>query len=631
MILNKLKAFFNRDITTEGIEDQQELLELSMDKAELVRQIDRDIENSIGSHTVIKQIQDDNEQYYLGEQLDKSKFSWELPSAENLLYMGIETVLSIITAKRREPIVLASQNTDESKELAQKTQQWLSWKWSVEDMIIKFEDWVRHSQLFRIGILKIRWDIDRDDFVIENVRPQRIVIDKNATTEENAKFIVEYKEDILSDLIDMFPAAKADLKEMYGDKMGTNVKYVEYWTNEFVVWKVDKIILGKKKNPNWNWDEKDRKDNMKKLRERWINKAKNEKLENILLNYFDKPQKPYIILSLKNLNKSIYSETSDFEQGKIIQDIINRRKRQIDKAGVRAIGREVYSGSYISKEEAKKSISNPNAPVWLERGKASDAVSHISPQPVSPVLFDDLQESKQALDNVMGIHGTTRGERGATETATGRSILREGDLGRIDLTVRRVDKKTELLYAWMLQMAKVYYTEQHYVKMLGDEGATAYLKFSQNDVEDGQEVIVKSELTVDKATQRENALQRLQSGLSDPISFFEEMDMPNPKEKARMMILYQTDPKLYLQQFCVTADMEGAENDPTMKAEQENRQLMNGEKVPGWQGANKEHLEAHGKLVKSSEFNELDDIELKQNVQEHIQAELDILKGQTEM
>ena len=625
-IFNKFKKI-DKDFSIEGAEETKELLKLTMDDKDLILEIDADIQASTPLYTKMKQIQEENEQYYLGEQLDRSRFRWELPTAENLLYGHQETIISIITSKRREPIVLSARDTEESKVLAGETQQFLSWKWHDEDMIIKFEDWVRQANIARIGVFKIRFNIDKDDFEIHNLRADRIMVDKDATDEYNAKFIVEFKEDTLGDLIKTYPNAKKALTEIYGKKLGTLIKYIEYWTNEFVVWKVGNILLGKKKNPNWNWDEKDRKESLKKLRKQWTDKTRTEKLKNILLNYFNEPRKPYVIVSLKNLGKDIYGDTTDFEQGKVIQDIISRRKRQIDRAAVKGIGREVFSGSFISKEEAKKTIANPTSPLWLEKGKASDAVTQIPPSIVSPVLFNDLQESKSALDNVMGIHGTSRGERGPQETARGRTILREGDFGRIDLSVRRIDKKLELLYAWMMQMAKVYYDEQHYMKMLGKEGAINYLKFSRDNIEDGQEILVKSELTVDKATQRENASKRLELGFSDPLTYLEEMDVPKPKELARRLVFYNIDPKLYVAQFLMDENTEGAENTSEGRAKQENGQLEQGEKVAPFEGADQIHIKEHTKRVKQSDFKELE-IEIQNNFLEHIRGELDIIKKQ---
>jgi hypothetical protein len=217
------------------------------------------------------------------------------------------------------------------------------------------------------------------------------------------------------------------------------------------------------------------------------------------------------------------------------------------------------------------------------------------------VILQDFQDTKSEIDNTMGVHGTTRGEQGPAETATGRNLLREGDMGRIDLAIRRIDKKLELLYAWMLQMAKVYYDETHYIKMLGKEGATTYLKFSQNEIEDGIEVIVKSELTAFKAEKRQEAQERMQAGLLDPLSYFEAFDDTEPKEKARRMVMYTLDPKMYLAQFLMDENTPGMENTPEGKAAQEQKALVAGEQVPPNPTADAPHIEAHSKFMKSPE------------------------------
>jgi len=623
-IFKTIKNLLHKSSEIEGADEPKQLLEISMKDEDIIREIDNDIRNSKPLYDDVKAIQDENEAYYLGEQLDRKRFDWELPTAENLLYMATETIMAIICSQRREPIVLPGTDKDESKELADKTQTWLSWKWSDEDMLIKFEEWVRSSMIAKIGVLKFRFDMFKDDFEIKVLKAQRVLIDKDATDEENAKFIVEFREDTLGDLIDMYPKAEAKLKTQFGKELGTNIRYIEYWTNEFVVLKVGSIVLDKKKNPNWNWDE-NREESLQKLKKKWSKKVKNEKLKNILLNYFDKPLKPYVILSLKSLGNSIYADTTDFEQGKVIQDIINRRKRLIDKAATKALGREVVSGSFIGKEEAKKMLVNPNAPLWIKSGKASDAITHVAPQPISPVLFNDLMESQRALDNVMGTHGTTRGERGPQETASGRNILRQGDYGRIDLTVKRINKKLELVYGWMMQMAKVYYTEEHYAKMLGKEGAIEYLKFSGDDIEDGQEIRIKSEMTVDMAAKREEVNNQMMNKLSDPLSYYEEMGVEKPKEKARKNILYFIDPKLYMAEYLVDANTPGADRDPILKAEQENQQMDEGEVVPPYQMATPDHVQVHAKRMKSDTFRGLGE-EKMMNYMEHVRGELSILK-----
>ena len=627
----------NTDITgedkfQEGAGEYRKLVELTQKDDDLVKQIDADIKETKPLYDKVKAIQDENEKYYLGTQLDDSRFSYELPADQNILYRNLETMISIITSKRREPIVLPAQDTDESKQLAEKNQQFLSWKWDDDDLDIKLEDWIRHAYISRIGVLKIKWDKEKDDFTIQVKRPQRILIDKNATDEYDAKFIAELDSDTLGDLMNIYPKAKQKLVEKFGaGHLGTEINYIKYWTNEFVVCKVNDIILEKKKNPNWNWEEtaEDRKKKLSKLKEKWTKQIKDKKLKNILINYFNEPRKPFIILSFKNLGKSIYAATTDFEQAKRGQDIVNRRKRQIDKAAIHALGRTVVSGSFITKDEAKKLIANPNAPLWLKAGNANDAITHVAPQPVSPVILQDLQDSKTEIDNEMGVHGTTRGEKGNQETATGRKVLREGDLGRLDLAVRRIDQKLNLLYAWMLQMAKVYYDDVHFTRILGAEGSATYLEFSQNDVEDGIEVLAKSEMSAFKAEKRQQADERIKNKLIDPLTYFEEYDEIAPKEKARRMSLYNFDPKLYMAQFLMDENTPGMENTPEGKAQQEQKQIMQGEQVPPYAKADKAHIEEHAKFMKSADFANLEDDQIRMAMTEHVRAEIEQIKNNT--
>ncbi len=612
--------FKKEEILDEGTDEKKKVLSLTMSNEDLLKEIDKDIQRAMPLYKKMKLAMDENENYYLGNQLDQSLFTWELPTAENLLYMATETIISIMASQRKEPIVMAGVDTDEAKKLAEKTQKFLAFKWGDEDMEVKCEDWMRHSMIYKIGVLRFSWDLKRDDFEVKLVRPQKVLIDPDATDEDDAKFIIEYQEDALEDLKKMFP--KADLSQ-FGKEMGTIVKYIQYSTNDLIVWKVNNLILDKRDNPFWNWDE-DRKETWKKFNRNFKYKG-NKKLKNVLLNYFDEPKKPYIILSLKSLGKTIYSDTTDFEQGKIIQDIVNKRKRQIDRAAVKSLGREVFSGSFIDKNEAKKAESNPNAPLWVQKGKAQDAVGYIASQPISPVIFNDLQESKIALDNVMGTHGTTRGERGAQETATGRNILRQGDYGRIDLMMKRVDNKLVRVYEWMMQMIKVFYDESHYVKMLGKDGALEYMQFSTDDIGDGQEVIVRRETTQDKASRVQEITQRATAGLADPLTVFETLDIPNPKEQARRLVFYNIDPKLYVQQFCVDENTEGAENDPTMKAKQEDKQILNGEEVPPFPKVDQNHIQEHMKFAQTPEFQNAD-ITMQDVFKKHLEGEVAIFK-----
>ena len=145
----KLRGEDEQDsVGQETIGEKKELLKLEMPDEDLIKLIDDDIKNSKDLYDAMRKLSQENEAYYLGEQLDSSLFfPYELKTAENLLYMATETKIAIKTAKRREPIVLAAQDTDESRQQAQKTQKFLTAKWVKDSLDIIIEDWVRHADI----------------------------------------------------------------------------------------------------------------------------------------------------------------------------------------------------------------------------------------------------------------------------------------------------------------------------------------------------------------------------------------------------------------------------------------------------------------------------------------------------
>ena len=112
----------------------------------------------------------------------------------------------------------------------------------------------------------------------------------------------------------------------------------------------------------------------------------------------------------------------------------------------------------------------------------------------------------------------------------------------------------------------------------------------------------------------------------DPLTFFEKTDEPKPKEMARRFIYYTLDPKLYLATFAVDENTEGAENDPVMKAKQEQEAIMKGEQVQPFAGVTADHLQEHGKFMKSGKFTN-QEIETQQFMIDHVRAEAETLKG----
>ena len=103
------------------------------------------------------------------------------------------------------------------------------------------------------------------------------------------------------------------IDEITEEKGGSSLQYIEWWTDEMLFWELKGKILGKVKNPHWNYGT--------------IDMVTGEEVMG--RNHFEMSQKPYIFLSVFNLGKHPYDETSLVEQNLSNQDQLNKRNRQI--------------------------------------------------------------------------------------------------------------------------------------------------------------------------------------------------------------------------------------------------------------------------------------------------------------
>ena len=603
----------------EGIEDVRPTLSLDIEDDELVLIINERLKEAIPLKDKIDRINEVNEQFYLGQQIDTSKlYDHQSKVVDNRIFMGVDTIVPILATKKREPIVMATQNTDESKELALLTQDYLSWKWSEQKMNLKLADTIRLFNIHRFAVLKYRFVGGvYNDFVVEIKRPESIVID-NKPNEEDIEFIAEHLKDSVEGIIKRFytdkdgkidKTKKTKLLQALNlpeKSLGTKVNYVEFWTNDFVVWKINNIILDKAKNPNWLWDEKGKK-----------------------FNHFPSPQKPYVILTWNSLHKGAYGATTLVEQVIPLQKNLNKRKRQISDNADQASGTWIFNEKFIPRKEVVKFTGSPNEHILFNGdGTVNDAVGRLFPKDLGQQVFFDLQDDKSEIDNIMGVHSTTRGERTGQKTLGEANMLKQSDFGRLDLISQYLDVKMEELYNAFVQMSLVYYDDMKTLKVLGVENSQNYIDFTRDNIEEGIEIIVKGEPLLAKAEEMSKYMSLFQAGAIDPLTMYERLGLPNPKELTMRKILLDIDPKAYLAQYVMDENTPGMENEPTAVAKQDIKKLEQGEVVPPAPEITKEHIAEHTKHMKSSGFGRFKP-DIKQNVMNHVRAEIESLKQTT--
>jgi hypothetical protein len=576
-------------------------LEYNASDEDLLSAIERAINESSELKLKIDRIGENNQQYWqVGKRKDdiiihpkKSK------TTVNRIFTDIETSIPIITSETPEPTVLGDL-TNEQKINIQKS---LELAYDVKyKMQLKLQSFIRSWYLSRIGVMKYRWDKEKG-FVTENVVTAKIGFDKRATSIDNCEYLWEEMEDNVENLVKKFPKKKEEIYQTVGDKKNSKskIKYTEFWGggSEWVCWKLNKIILDKKKNPNYDFENEEN-------------------------NLFESPQFPYLLLNVFNLGKdtSLYDSTSLIEECIPVQDGANGLEQQIYDLNEGRKRVWVAAGTAISEKKAQSLVNETgDLCVYLDRAEAAkDGLFQVQAGVPDAGMYNNLTHLLSEIDNIMGMHSTTRGERAQQETATGRQLLIGSDYGRLDLIVRNVEECIEDWFNALLQMIRIYSTEGLTV----NDGENTYT-LNADDIPTGTQIMVTkgSTLPTDEKTKRDNAIALAQMNMIDPATLFEEMGYPNVEERVQNLYQWlQSTGKIVPQQPQMpqggTAGQEGAVPAPQ------------GQTAPPQGGspeqAKQQQLQRVQQIIQSPQFQQLPPAEQKQYIQQARQV-VQAIKG----
>jgi len=141
-----------------------------------------------------------------------------------------------------------------------------------------------------------------------------------------------------------------------------------------------------------------------------------------------------------------------------------------------------------------------------------------------------------------GTHGTTRGERGQTETATGRQLLKEGDTGRTQPISRALHHMCRRIYEAEIQVIKLYWDEEKMVPYVDpNSGLSELIKFSAAGVRERMKVVVRpgTMLPLDKYVMRNEALELAGMGKIDDETLYQRLGWAKPTEAAKKLYLFK--------------------------------------------------------------------------------------------
>lgn len=509
--------------------DLKDVLNILPSDDELVTKINNWLAETRDYHDQLLKKQKKAEEYYLGNQTKRDRIPGHLSDfVQNRIFESVETIVPIITSRPAEFLVKSPDASELGIQRAKKVQMTLANKY--QDLVVpqKLEDASRSALLYRFGALKFFWDADIDDVGVKYVRPQRIYLPNyGGRFVQDCPYLIEkvdmtyqevkdfFGDDVANDLVTMQQTSNN------GEEINLEARVWtinEVWTNWWRAWKYESKILKKEQNPYFDFAEGSKK------------------------NHWKYPLKPYILLAPFSLGKGPIPEASVVEQAIPIQDGINSITRIIiNHSAKMGNGAWLVDSATMTKEEADQ-IRNEAGIIIYGNGVAnSNNIRRDAPPPLPNYMFELWNGLTRSLDNLFGIHSTTRGEREGRETAKGRTLLKAADLGRLDYIVREIDRAVKELGDGLVQMMKMFYTDARKIKMLGDTGDFEVFEMGGEDIEDGAEILVRSGSTLptDEVSEADQALTLWQQGAIDPISLYEKLKFPDPMKAAERLMKWK--------------------------------------------------------------------------------------------
>lgn len=628
-----------------GMIDSLSPLDIDIPDIEIIRNLNMRIQDSQAYWDSAKGFdlsarRNKNVRYHLGHQVDTSNlYRFQTPYVENELFVGLESIIAYTTAQQAQPEVYPAQDTDRSKIFATDLEKALMAHSQKFDLMAKFEVCVRNLALKQVGVIKFRYDADygkNGEIIPEAIDPSHVIFDKNAALGENPQFICHVIKMSASEACGRWPKKKQDIMDALGIKregyknMEQEIAISEVWLTHYdkqykpqeaVVWYFGKVVLDKCKNPNWIYSDEDR-------------------------NFLDTPLKPFILLNFINDGSHVIDNTTPFEQAINMQDILNKRGRQIMENADRANGTLVIStDSGLTKDDAQNLTGDPNQKLIIKTAgqKTSDMIYQVPPHDLPNYVIQDKMDARTTIHALLGTPSDFTGadNDGKGEETLGQSMLKKNQAsGRQDAIVRSIDRFADRYFNYLTHMMAVHYDEKHFFVFNGGDGEFDHITISRDLFEDGIAVSVKAGTTLpfDKGRQEAVSLQLAKMGVISPLDLYKDLHMDRVQQRYDNWFKYKTSPEELARDAMDNIDDSAAYVAYT--------DIMNGKKAPEPKDPSREYVLSLRKLMISDEFMEakkdrqkafivfvnrcIDSLELRTQLDQESQGDPEALRPQNQ-
>lgn len=589
-----------------------QLFDLDLDDDQLMRivtnQLDDDISHWEKEPWLLSQTDKENIAYLIGIQKDGSVANpnTQTPYVDNRLFASVRATLAYVTGETAKPDLIPSKNEDKFLHMAQQMSMGLYQHAKDHGANAQFRIAVKNLISRKRGCIKLRFDEDYGpfgDILTENVDPADIVIGRFSKYKGNPERVYHRQKCSIQELASKFPDKKDEIFAYYGFKRGVysqTSRVITYWECWFTYYDDDgqrceglcwfipssSIILGKMQNPNWIY--------------------KGSKKQQKIRNITDAPVKPFVWFNYWNTGRSFIDETCLFDQGRPLQDILNKRGRQIVENADYANPRILANGQLWDEGDANKFVNKNPKTIGLLNNMApeaniNNAVMVIQPSQLPPFVFQDKLDARNELDTMMGTPAQFRGQTEGTKNPTlGQDLLIKNQAGALqDDLVEVVNHGWGDYYQYLLHMMNVYLSDDYFVMTKGKDGDYNHILLNSDNIDTNVRVTVTidSTLPLDKQSQRATAIQLAQMQRIDDLSLFELLGMPDPEKLAERKLRWEIDRYTYMESIEQKLLSAQAEADITM--------IENGKKPEERDDYNEDYLNHWNLFITTNRFQQL--------------------------
>lgn len=533
----------------------------------------------------------------------------------NRIFVDMEAVINSLIANPPGINVLPAREGEEAQEFASKLENYFRKKY--EDLNIKEVVRMAYRNLYfsRLLVIKPFWNPnlgEGGDFDFRTIDSRKVRFGKYARKEQDTEFAIEEIEDNLCSVIERFPKKKNELLKKYGiadDQdlyiKNPDVKYKEAWINEYVIFKLENIILDVIKNPYWDWegilvtqeeeknlqgavgdarremmqqikmDQEQRQAQQKQLQQQQSQQGQPqdqqpqqptqgqqqpaeqmevpqeqpmqqlptlEEYRPYMFNYFDNPRKPYIFATVFNNENSPIGRTDMISLASELQRGIDKRKMDIDENCEMVNGMLKVDASVMGKSDAQRIRFETKGIIWGKGVK--DGVTRETGPALPAMVFEDMQDSREEIDNIMAASSAFKGVREGAETKAGRLALIQQSFLRLNELVQVGDYVAKEIFDWGMQLAKTRYTEYHYAKWMGKEDSSEIIELIQDDFETGTEVkiIAGKSLPEDDEFKFNQAQNDVKEGFISPVDYLRIAKYEDYQRLAKNAVEFKINP-----------------------------------------------------------------------------------------